>query len=57
MTAAMPSSCEMFVYGDVTSTVTKSALVRTDGNFSRRFIKYFVSLMCDWRLLAKGWMK
>ena len=52
----MPSSCGTFVYRDVTSTVTKSALVRMGGTFSIRLGKCFVSLMCDGRFLARGWM-
>ena len=57
MMAAIPSSCGMFVYRDVTSAVTKTALVGRGGSFSRRLIKCSVSLMCAGRLLAKGWMK
>ena len=45
--AAMPSSCEMFAYKDVTSAVTKRALNERGGRFSIRIRKYFVILMCD----------
>ena len=51
----MPSLCGMFVYKDVTSTVTKREMRGRDGNFSMRLRKCFVSLMCDGRLL--DWMK
>ena len=57
ITAAMPSSCEMFVYRDVTSAVTKRALGTRGDSFSMRLRKCFVSLTCDGRLLATGWMK
>ena len=57
LTAAVPSSCEMFVYRDVTSAVTKRALGGKGESFSMRLRKCFVSLMCDGRLLARGWMK
>ena len=57
MTADMSSSCGLFLYRDVTSAVTKSALFGgSGGRFSMRLRKCFVSLMCDGRLLAKGWM-
>ena len=36
MTAAMPSSCGMFMYKDVTSAVTKRALDGRGGSFSIR---------------------
>ena len=39
------------------STVTKSALVGRGQSFSRSLIKCFLFLMCNERLLAKGWMK
>ena len=50
-------SCGMFVYKDVTSTVTKRALGGRGGSFSIRLKKFFVSLMCDGRLLARDWVK
>ena len=53
----MPSSSEMFVYRDVTSAVTKSAMGGRGRSFSMRLRKCFVSLMCDRRLLDRGWMK
>ena len=53
----MPSSHGMFVYRDMTSAVTKRALGRRGGSFLMRLRKYFVSLMCDGRLLARGWLK
>ena len=53
----MPSSCGMFVYRDVTSAVTKRALGGRGGSFSVRLRMFFVSLMCNGRLLARGWMK
>ena len=53
----MPSSCGMFVYRDVTSAVTKRALGGRCGSFSMKFRKCFVSLTCEGRLLARGWMK
>ena len=53
----MPSSCGMFVYRDVTSAVTKRALGERGGSFSMWLRKCFVSLICDGRLLAGGWMK
>ena len=53
----MPSSCGMFEYRDVTSAVTKRALVGRGVSFSMRLRKCFVSLMCVGRLLARGWMK
>ena len=53
----MPSSCGIFVYRDVTSAVTKRALAERGGAFSMRLRKCFVSLMCDGRLLAIGWIK
>ena len=53
----MPSSCGMFVYRDVTSAVTKRALGGKEGSFSMRLRKCFVSLTCDGRLLARGWIK
>ena len=57
ITAVMPSSCGMFVYRDVTSAVTKMALGGRGWGFSMKLRKCFVSLMCDGRLLARGWMK
>ena len=57
MTATMPSSSRVFTHSDVASAVTKSALVGRVGSFSRRLVKCFESLMCDWRLLSKGLMK
>ena len=57
ITAAMPSSCGMFVYKDVTSAVTKRALGGRGGSFPMRLRKCFVSLMSDGRLLARGWIK
>ena len=53
----MSSSCWIFVYKGVTSAVTKGVLNRRGGSFSIRLRKYFVSLMCDERLLASSWMK
>ena len=55
--ASAPSSCEMFVYRDVTSAVTKRALDGRGGSCSMSLRKCFISLMCDGRLLARGWMK
>ena len=55
--AAMPSSCKIFVYRDVTSALTKMALNGRGGSFSMRLSKCFVSLTCDGRLLARAWMK
>ena len=55
--AAMSSSCGMFVYWDVTSAVTKRALGGRGGSFSVSLRRCFVSLTCDGRLLARGWMK
>ena len=43
ITAAMPSSCRMFVYRDVTSAVTKRALGGRGGSFSVRLKKRFLS--------------
>ena len=57
ITAAMPSSCRMFVYRDVTSAVIKRAFGGRGERFSMRLRKCFVSLMYDRRLLAMGWMK
>ena len=57
ITAAMPSSCGMFVYREVKSAVTKRALGGRGGSFSMRLRKCFVSLTCDERLLARDWMK
>ena len=45
--AAMPSSCGMFLYKDVTSAVTKTALGGRGGGFSIRLRKCFLSLICD----------
>ena len=45
------------VYRDVTSAVTKRTLGARGGSCSMRLRKCFVSLMCDGKLLAKGWMK
>ena len=42
ITAAMPSSCRMFVYRDVTSAVTKRALGGRGGSFSVRLKNRFV---------------
>ena len=53
----MPSSCGMFVYRDVTSAVTKRALGGRGGSFSVWLRMFFVSLMRNGRLLARGWMK
>ena len=53
----MPSSCKMFVDRDVTSAVTKSALVGSGGRFSMRLGKCCVSLMCDGIFLARDWTK
>ena len=49
----MPSSCGMFVYNDVTSAVTKTAMDERGGGLSVRLRKC-LSLMCDGRLLARG---
>ena len=38
----MPSLCGMFVYKDVTSTVTKREMRGRDGSFSMRLRKCFV---------------
>ena len=53
----MTSSRGMFVYRDVTSIVTKRTLGGRGGSFSKRLTNCFVSLTCDGRLLARGWMK
>ena len=53
----MPSSCGMFVYRDVTSAVTKRALGGRGRSSLLRLRKCFVFLICDGRLLARGWMK
>ena len=53
----MPSSCGMSVYKDVTPTVTKRELDGKGGSFSKRLRKCFVSLICDGRLLDRGWIK
>ena len=50
-------SCGMLVYRDVTSAVTKRALSGKGESCSMRLRKFFVYLMCDGRLLARGWMK
>ena len=49
----MPSLCGIFVYKDLTSAVTKRTLGGSGGSFSMWLRKYFVSLMCDGRLLAR----
>ena len=54
ITAAMPSSCGLFVYRDVTSAVTKRALGGRGGRFLMRLRKCFVSLTCDGRLLLRA---
>ena len=46
----MPSFSGMFVFRHVTSAVTNSALVGSDGRFSMRLRKCFVSLICDVKL-------
>ena len=53
----MSSLSGMFLYKNVTSAVTKSALDGKDGSFSIRFRKCFVSLIWDGGLLARSWMK
>ena len=53
----MPSSFGIFVYKDVAPAVTKRALDGRGGSFSIRLRKFFLSLMCDGTLLARGWMK
>ena len=53
----MPSSRGIFVDKDVTSDATIRELDRRGRSFSIRLRKCFVSLMCDERLLAIGWMK
>ena len=53
----MPSSCGMFVHRDVKSDVTKTALGGSGGSFSIRLRKRLVSLMREWRLLARRWVK
>ena len=53
----MPSSRGMFVYRNETSALTKRALGGGGAGFSMRLRKYFVSLTCDGRLLATGWIK
>ena len=45
------------MYRDGTSVVTKRALGGRGGSCSMRLRKCFLSLMCDGRLLAGGWMK
>ena len=46
-----------FLYNDMTSAGTKRALNERGGRFSKRLRKCFVSLICDGRLLARGWIK
>ena len=53
----LPSSWGMFVYRDMTSTVTKNALVERGVSFSIRLRNCFVFLMCDGRLLTRGLIK
>ena len=53
----MPSSGGIFVYRDVTSTVTKRALGGRGGRFSMKLRKSFVPLTSARRLLARGWIK
>ena len=53
----MPSSCGMFVYRDIISGLTKTALSGRGGSFSVRLKKCFVSLKCEGRLLPRGWTK
>ena len=53
----MPSSCGMFVHRDVKSDVTKTAMGGSGGSFSVRLRKRLGSLMREWRLLARGWVK
>ena len=57
MTAAMSSSCRMFVYRDMTSAVIKSALVGRGRSFFNKTEEMLLSLMCNGRLLARGWIK
>ena len=45
------------MYRDVASAVTKKALGERGGSSLIRLRKCFVSLMCDGRLLARGWVK
>ena len=45
------------MYKDMVSGVTKRALSGRGGSFLIRLRKCFVSLICDGRLLARGWMK
>ena len=55
--AAMPSSCRIFAYKDVTSAVTKRALNERGESISIRIRKCFVFLMCDGKLLPRSWIK
>lgn len=45
------------MYSAVISAVTNDELVGRGGGFSIRLRKCFVSLMCDGRLLGRGWIK
>ena len=56
-TVSMPSSCEMIVCRGKILALTKAPLVGRGGSFSIRLGKCFVSLMCDGRILAGGWIK
>ena len=56
-TAAMPSSCVIFVSKEVLSAVNKRALDGRGESFLIRLGKYFVFLIYDGRLLAMGWKK
>ena len=56
-TVSRPSSCEMIVCRGKISALSKASLVGRGGSFSIRLRKCFVSLMCDGRILAGGWIK
>ena len=47
ITAAMPSSCGMFVSRDVTSTLTKRSFGGRGGSSSIRLTKHDGRLICD----------
>ena len=45
------------MYKDMTEAVTRMALDGKGRSFLISFGKYFMSLMCDGRLPARGWIK
>ena len=52
----MPSFCGMFVCKGMMSAVTKRALDGRGGSFQEGW-ENVLSLMCDGRFLARGWVK